>query len=61
MSAEDKAKAAVDKVVGKAKEVAGEVTGNDDLAAEGKRDQAKGNVRDAAENVKDAAKRVTDQ
>ncbi|PJJ63803.1 CsbD family protein [Compostimonas suwonensis] len=54
MSAEDKIKAATDKVVGKAKEAAGHVANNDKLVAEGKADQTKGNIRDAAENVKDA-------
>jgi len=57
MSAEDKMKAAADKVTGKAKEAAGHVTNDDKLVAEGKADQAKGHVRDAAENVKDAFKK----
>lgn len=57
MSAEDKIKAAAEKTVGKAKEAAGKVTGNDELVAEGKADQAKGSVRDAAENVKDVFKK----
>lgn len=57
MGAEDKIKAAAEKTVGKAKEVVGKVVGNDELAAEGKAEQAKGSVRDAAENVKDAFKK----
>lgn len=57
MGAEDKIKAAAGKVAGKAKEVVGNVTNNDELAAEGKAEQAKGNVRDAAENVKDVFKK----
>lgn len=54
MSADNKIKAAAEKVAGKAKEAIGNVTNDDKLVAEGKADQTKGNVRDAAENVKDA-------
>lgn len=57
MSAENKAKNTTDKIVGKVKEVAGEVTNNDRLAAEGRADQAKGHIGDATENVKDAFKK----
>ena len=57
MSAGDKAKAAAEKAAGHLKEAAGTVTGNDELVAEGKADQVKGNLRDAAENVKDAFKK----
>lgn len=57
MSEENKIKAAAEKTVGKAKEVIGNVVNNDELAAEGKAEQAKGSVRDAAENVKDAFKK----
>lgn len=53
MSAENKIKAAAEKVAGKAKEVVGEVTDNDKLVAEGKAEQAKGDVWNAAEDVKD--------
>lgn len=57
MGAEDKIKAAAEKLAGKAKEAVGAVTNNDELVAEGKAEQAKGSVRDAAENVKDAFKK----
>ncbi|GGM42389.1 CsbD family protein [Microbacterium saperdae] len=57
MSAEDKIKAAAEKISGKAKEAVGNVTNDDKLVAEGKAEQTKGNVRDAAENVKDAFKK----
>jgi uncharacterized protein YjbJ (UPF0337 family) len=57
MSADDKIKAAAEKIAGKAKEAIGNVTNDDKLVAEGKADQTKGNVRDAAENVKDAFKK----
>lgn len=53
MSVENKIKAATEKVAGKAKEVVGDVTDNDKLVAEGKAEQAKGDVRSAAEDVKD--------
>ncbi|WP_295011778.1 CsbD family protein [uncultured Microbacterium sp.] len=54
MGFEEKADAAGDKFTGKVKETAGDVTGNDRLAAEGRADQAKGHIKDAAEKVKDA-------
>lgn len=57
MSAENKIKAAADKLAGKAKEAAGHITDNDKLVAEGKADQVKGHVKDATENVKDTFKK----
>ena len=42
-----------DDVKGKAKEAAGDLTGNDDLKNEGKADQAKGKVKDAVDKVAD--------
>ncbi|HCG2962575.1 TPA: CsbD family protein [Corynebacterium striatum] len=51
-----------DGLVGKAKEAAGNATGNEDLANEGKADQvtsdAKQKVSDAAEGIKDKANEV---
>jgi uncharacterized protein YjbJ (UPF0337 family) len=41
---------------GKVKEAAGKVTGNRDLEAEGKGDQAAASVKQAGEKVKDAGK-----
>ena len=41
---------------GKAKKGAGSVTGNRRLKAEGRADQAEGNVKQAADKVKDAFK-----
>ena len=49
-------KGATDNVVGKTKEVAGQVTGNRKLEAEGKVDQVKGAVHNAAGDAKDAGK-----
>lgn len=57
MGIADKAKNTAEDVVGKAKEVVGDVTGNDELKAEGKKDQAKSDLKSAGENVKDAFKK----
>ena len=56
MSAMDKAKNKAEELVGDAKEKIGEVTGNDSLEAEGKRDQASGNLKQAGEKIKDVFK-----
>ena len=56
MGIADKAKNAAQDVAGKAKEVIGEATNNDELKAEGKKDQAASDVKQAGENVKDAFK-----
>ncbi|MFD8493010.1 CsbD family protein [Amycolatopsis sp. NPDC059657] len=47
-----------DKLGGKAKEAAGEVTGNDKLRAEGKADQAAAKVKEAATEVIDKVKNI---
>jgi uncharacterized protein YjbJ (UPF0337 family) len=54
MSAEDKAKNTAGKAAGKVREGAGKVTGNESLEAEGRGDQAKGNLKQAGEKAKDA-------
>ena len=50
-----------DEIKGRAKEAAGDATGDEDLAAEGKIEQASGTVKDklgnAVDAVKDALKR----
>lgn len=53
MGLDDKIKNAAEDAGGKAKEAAGDVTGNDRLKGEGKVDQAKSGIKDAAENAKD--------
>ncbi|RYJ01247.1 MAG: CsbD family protein [Actinomycetales bacterium] len=53
----DKAKNTAEKLTGQAKEAVGDATNNDDLKAEGKKDQAKGSVKNAAEDVKDVFKK----
>ena len=45
----------MDKLKGKAKEVAGAATGDRSMENEGKLDQAKGSVKNAVENLKDRA------
>jgi len=56
MSADDKAANKIDELAGKAKEGVGRATGNRDLEAEGKAEQAKSNLKQAGEKVKDAFK-----
>ncbi|MDN4645977.1 CsbD family protein [Arthrobacter sp. PsM3] len=53
----DKIHNAVDKLHGKGKESAGEAIGNDQLKAEGKRNQVKADLKQAGEKVKDAFKK----
>ncbi len=56
MSADDKASNKIDELAGKAKESIGRATGNRDLEAEGKGEQATSNLKQAGEKVKDAFK-----
>jgi uncharacterized protein YjbJ (UPF0337 family) len=58
MSALDKMKNNIERMTGKTKEKVGEAVGNDRLKAEGKNDQAKGDLKDAGEKVKDAGTAV---
>jgi uncharacterized protein YjbJ (UPF0337 family) len=53
-------KGAADTVVGKTKEIAGHVTGNKKLEAEGKIDQVKGALHNAVGDAKDAGKSAID-
>jgi uncharacterized protein YjbJ (UPF0337 family) len=53
-------KGAADKVAGKTKEVAGHVSGNKKLEAEGKVDQLKGAAHSAVGDVKEAGKQAID-
>ena len=52
----DKIKNTVEEKTGKAKSRVGGATGDRDMQAEGDKDQAKGNLKNAGENVKDAFK-----
>ncbi|GAA2006687.1 CsbD family protein [Nocardioides kribbensis] len=56
MGIADKAKNAAEDALGKAKEVVGDVTGNDSLKAEGKADQTKASAKKTGEDVKDVFK-----
>ncbi len=56
MSTHDKVENAAEKAKGKAKEAAGKTVGNERLEAEGKADQAKGDLKQAGEHVKDTFK-----
>ena len=57
MSAEDKVKNTAEMAKGKAKEGVGTATGNESLKAEGRADQAKGNLKQAFEKIKDVFKK----
>lgn len=50
-----------DDAKGRVKEAAGNLTGDDDLKDEGKKDQAAGKVKDAADSVKDKADDAVDK
>jgi len=56
MGIADKAKNAAQKIAGEAKEAVGKHTDDSDLQAEGKKDQAAGDLKNAGEKVKDAFK-----
>ena len=56
MSGIDKARNKAQDAKGKAKEAAGRVTGDSSTKREGRRDQAKADLRDAAEKAKDATR-----
>ena len=56
MSAMDKLNNKAEDLQGQAKEHIGGATGNEDMQAEGKADQASGNLKQAGEKVKDVFK-----
>jgi uncharacterized protein YjbJ (UPF0337 family) len=47
-----------DKFAGKMKEAAGDITGDQDLKAEGEKQQVAGDVKNAGEKVKDKAEEL---
>ncbi|NOJ60303.1 CsbD family protein [Arthrobacter sp. 260] len=57
MGLDDKIGNAAEKLGGKGKEATGDATGDNELKAEGKGDQAKGDLKQAGEKVKDAFKK----
>jgi uncharacterized protein YjbJ (UPF0337 family) len=56
MSAEDKIKNKVEELRGKGKEAVGRATDDPDLEAEGRAEQARGNIKQAGEKIKDVFK-----
>jgi len=56
MAADDKIDNKTDKLKGKVKEAAGTAQGDEELRHEGKKDQTKGDVKQAGEKIKDAFK-----
>ena len=57
MGTDDKLSNKGEQLRGKAKEGVGRATGDEELEAQGRGDQAKADVKQAAEKVKDAFKR----
>ena len=47
-----------DRASGKLKETAGKATGNENLQAEGRQEQIKGNVKQSGKKLKEAAKKM---
>jgi uncharacterized protein YjbJ (UPF0337 family) len=60
MGLKDKAENKGEELKGQAKEHTGRATGDRDLEAEGKGDQASGSIKNAGEHVKDAVGDVKD-
>jgi len=56
MSGTDKIKNKAQELAGEGKEAVGDATDNRDLQAEGQKDQAAGNLKQAGEKVKDVFK-----
>lgn len=61
MGLDDKIGNKAEEFKGKGKEAAGNATGDEDLKAEGKGDQASATVKDGVEKVKDAASNIKDK
>lgn len=58
MALDDRMKNAADRLGGKAEETAGEATGNEELRAEGRGDQARADLQDALQDVKNKAEGI---
>ena len=56
MGLADKAKNKTEEIKGEGKEAVGRATDDEELQAEGKADQAKGNLKQAGEKIKDTLK-----
>lgn len=57
MGADDKADHKKEELGGKVKEGVGKATGDEELEAQGRNDQAKSDVKQAGEKIKDAFKK----
>ncbi|MFD3547235.1 CsbD family protein [Streptomyces sp. NPDC058655] len=57
MSDNEKGRARAEQAMGKLKEAAGRLVGNERLTAEGRAERAKGDARQAKEKIKDVFKR----
>ncbi|MBW0107965.1 CsbD family protein [Pseudonocardia sp. KRD-182] len=55
MSFIDKAEHKAEEILGEVEAEVGDLTGNDQLTAEGRKDQVSGNVKQTGDSVKDAA------
>lgn len=60
MGVDEKIEAKIDLAKGEVKERVGDVTDDESLEMEGKKDQVKGNLREGVENTKDALGDVKD-
>jgi uncharacterized protein YjbJ (UPF0337 family) len=60
MSTENRIEATAKNIEGKLQEIAGEVTGDPKMKAEGQAKQAEAKVRHSVENVKDEVKKAID-
>ncbi|GAA4123504.1 CsbD family protein [Nocardioides fonticola] len=60
MSFADKISNKAEDLAGKGKEAVGQATGDEQLQAEGKADQAKASIKDGFEKVKDAVSDIKD-
>ncbi|HEY0889468.1 MAG TPA: CsbD family protein [Nocardioides sp.] len=56
MGEQDKLDNFAEEKFGEAKEAVGKASGNEDLEAEGQKDQTKGSIKQAGEKIKDAFK-----
>ncbi|MDN5805773.1 MAG: CsbD family protein [Brevibacterium sp.] len=61
MGFDDKFDNKTDEFSGKAKETIGDVTGDDELKAEGSADEVKGKTKQVGEQIKDLGKDVKDK
>jgi uncharacterized protein YjbJ (UPF0337 family) len=61
MSLEERVKATAKNIEGKAQEVIGNVTGDQQAQVEGKAKQAEAEMRHAKENLKDGVKNIVDK